>query len=572
MDERPSDIGTNVTDRVLAEIARADCVIAELSHGDAAVLYAVGIAHAMAKPMFALLREDAMGAIPLDIRTTQIQVYAPTAPGREALGTSLSAYLREFREFPQRSQHVFGSHVSTPFFIDWDRLEPADAENLYRELLSQMGFRDIDWHKGSEEYDLIAELPRKDPDGFEYRDLWLVSIHPDQSIKALLDLASSKPDSFFFHRDFRDRQYVERVGPDSAENPPTLLFIVNQDDRHAKELEWARKRFYGRRRKSPHRFPLRVRFWDREYLTTLVQQFPQIGYKYFSEEARSLSKHRKGYEELYQENVVLSDRLAATIADLEEEKNRRIRAERDAVWKDISFAAAHKIGNPIFAIETDLDPLKKRITEKRTDEAVDVIGNIRGAVEKAKNIIDQFKSLTKAQDIHPEVMPLRPVLEGICTSIRNQEVDCTVECPEDLRVVGDVTRLTEVFDELTANSLHWCEGADKQIHVKAMVPEKSSLASLVDLDRNYALVHFADNGPGVQFDDKLSIFEAFITKYDQGTGLGLALVRRIIEGHGGAIQEVGIPGQGADFEIYLPLPEEETGDPKRSPRQRKMLT
>ena len=51
------------------------------------------------------------------------------------------------------------------------------------------------------------------------------------------------------------------------------------------------------------------------------------------------------------------------ITELEDERNRRISAERDAIWKDISFSAAHKMGNPIFAIENNLDPLVKRIIE-----------------------------------------------------------------------------------------------------------------------------------------------------------------------------------------------------------------
>src|SRR6185503_12199378 len=111
-----------------------------------------------------------------------------------------------------------------------------------------------------------------------------------------------------------------------------------------------------------------------------------------------------------QENILLAERLAKTNVDLEEEKNRRIRAERDAVWKDISFAAAHKIGNPIFAIETDLDPLQKRVNENRKEEATIVLANIRASVDKAKNIVEQFKSLAKAQQLSPVAVLLRPLL------------------------------------------------------------------------------------------------------------------------------------------------------------------
>jgi signal transduction histidine kinase len=58
---------------------------------------------------------------------------------------------------------------------------------------------------------------------------------------------------------------------------------------------------------------------------------------------------------------------------------------------------------------------------------------------------------------------------------------------------------------------------------------------------------------GVPLENKAKIFDAFYSTYHHGTGLGLALVRRIVEGHGGTVRECGLPGEGADFEIYLPL-------------------
>ncbi len=254
----------------------------------------------------------------------------------------------------------------------------------------------------------------------------------------------------------------------------------------------------------------------------------------------------------------LANRQTVLIAALEDEKNKRIRAERDAIWKDISFSAAHKIGNPLFAIETNLDPLQKRISEGRGGEALHVTKNIRDSVEKAKGIVDQFKSLTRAQEISPEPTLLLPILDDACKTARAEGVLCEVVCPADLAISADPERLAECFDELVRNSTHWLDKSEKRIAVEVTTVAQP-LPESVDSSRPYVLVHFRDTGPGVALENKSKIFDAFFTTRDHGTGLGLALVRRIIEGHGGAITEVGIPGTGSDFEIYLPAATESGG-------------
>ncbi len=222
------------------------------------------------------------------------------------------------------------------------------------------------------------------------------------------------------------------------------------------------------------------------------------------------------------------------------------RQEREAVWKGVAISAAHKIGNPIFGIETDLDPLEKRISEKRTGDAIIVLNNVRSAVEKAKRFVDQFKSIRKIQ---PVPLLLRPLLEECWRSAMALGIRCDIDCPETMRILGDAESLADVFDELTANTLHSLAKSDGKIWLSASVGHPDGL----DGRRKYAIVHFRDNGPGVEADSKTDIFNPYISNTDQGTGLGLALVERTIEGHGGLIAEKGVPGQGADFEFSLPL-------------------
>jgi two-component system, sporulation sensor kinase D len=414
-----------------------------------------------------------------------------------------------------------------------------------------MGYRRIDWEKEIREIDLVAELPKKDPDGFEYRELWFVAMGRNAPVEMLFDRLIMEPEYFLF-RSFRDIDRLERLTSRTSDVPITVLIIDWKGDQRLERWE---QPFQPPKRRGAN---VRIRIWDRNYLTSLVHQYPLLGYKYFSDEARSRSQHRKTYEELYKENVTLTERLTNTLSALEEEKNKRVRAERDAIWRDISFSAAHKIGNPIFAIETILDPLETRVKAQRTLEALRVVKSIRDSLEKAKAIIDQFKSLTRAQQIKPVQTFLRPILEDACKAMENEQVKCEINCDPNLIIHADPDRLTECFDELVRNSTHWFDKSEKQINIDVVQPPDCPLPESLDSSRNYTLITFRDNGSGVPLEIKSQIFDAFFTKREHGTGIGLALVRRVIEGHDGLIIENGIPGQGAVFEIYLPIVIEDT--------------
>lgn len=558
----PVPLSTTIQEALIGEIAASDCIIADVTERNANVFFELGLAQAMGKGVLLIALRGSLEQLPFDIREFRVLQYELNPKGLHNLAKEAAQSLSDYRKFPTRSILHPEAGYSFPFFVDWERLGPREMENLCRELLAQLGFQRLQWGKYMKEVDLVAQLPKKDPDGFEYNELWLISLGLRAPIEMVLDMAQMEPD-YLFHRVLRYSESMDQKLAQMFESPITLLFVLLRDDSERHDLTPLIERFERRRMKSKSPFPsLRIRIWDRTYIGSLIRRFPQIGYKYFSDEVRIRSKTRKSYEELYKENSSLAARQARLINQLEDEKNRRIRAERDSVWRDISFSAAHKIGNPIFAIETDLDPLVRRIREKRTPEAMDVIKNIRSAVEKAKCFVNQFKSLAKSQEMKPVPTVLKPILDDACRSAVNRGVECQVNCPVDLTVSADPERLGECFDELVANALHWLDKQKKSIELVALAPAPDPLPEFVDSSKKYALIRVTDNGPGIPVAEKERIFDAFFTTYDQGTGLGLALVRRVIDGHGGSIRECGRPGHGASFEIYLPIHEPATKNVK----------
>ncbi|MEO5369422.1 MAG: HAMP domain-containing histidine kinase [Magnetococcus sp. DMHC-1] len=436
-------------------------------------------------------------------------------------------------------------------FIDLDSLGPRDKENICYELLSQMGFRGLDWNIKIPGIDMVAELPKRDPDGLQYKEMWLISLELRCKPVTLIEMVLREPE-LLFHHGHRQLTLFKETSYD-FNTPVTLLFMDFHYNKHELDNYIEQINKYQKSKYKKSGLLLRTRIWDSNYLISLINKYPNILYKYFSEENRLRSETRKSYKELYEENIKLTNRQAILIRELENEKNQRIRAERDAVWKDIAFSAAHKIGNPIFAIETNLNPLQKRISEARTEEAIEIINNIQISVEKSKAFIEQFKSLSKAQEIRPLPIPLYPIFADACRIVSGQGVVCTIACPETILVKGDPDRLAECFDELAMNAAHWFDKKEKNLWFTVEEPAPDSLPRFLDSSGQYVLIQVRDNGCGILLADKELIFDAFVTRRPHGTGLGLALVRRIIEGHGGHISESGIPGEGSNFVLYLPL-------------------
>jgi len=541
-------------DAIYSVLNRVDLVIAEITIASPNVFIEIGIAQGMGKPCIFLVEEDATPPR-VDTRIANYIQYGTSAASLDRFQQRLRKILLNFRNSPRRYARPNSAllPMGAPPLIDLEKLEPREFENLCFELLSQMGFRRVEWGKELREIDVVATLPKKDPDGFQYQELWLISLGLHAPIEMLMEMAAEDP-RFLLDRILSRPETSERFREYVREDTTITVLFISMRRRSAEELSDRLTRRLEKRVHSLRQpFNTRLRVWDRDYLAQLIGQFPQLGYKYFSEEARSQSRYRKTPEELYKENVQLTERLQAALVALREERDKRAKAERDAVWKDLSYTAAHKLGNPVFALETDLQGLKKRIPEGAKD-ALEVADEMGSSLEKAKLIIEQFKSLTKAQEISPRPIEIAPILCNACRILKEKGVELEIRLPDKMpKVLADPDRITECFDEIIVNALHWLDKSVKKITASIELPKQKDLPASLDLSRHYVRIRFEDNGCGVPTGTKQRIFAPFYTTHPHGTGLGLALVQRVVEGHKGTIEEKGKPGDGATFEIYLPV-------------------
>lgn len=538
-----------VLDKIIGEILSVDLIIADISNLNYNIMYEIGLAHAMGKSVLFLIRanSEGMNKFPSDLRFNLAITYNLDERGLGLFQDHLRSFIKEFINAPRRFR-PFNPVVSSslfPYTIDLDKIEPREFENLCFELIAQMGFQKIDWGKEFKGIDVVATLPKKDPDGYEYQELWLISMGARISIENIYQLA------LLTNLDINKFFKEHKMHIDTK-----ITFLVVSRTISKEEFFGSRYELDYTERVLRKRLGSSVRFriWDSEYLTNLIRQYPHIAMKYFSEEGRIKSKYRKTPEEMYKENVLLAENLQSALNALAEEKKKRFIAERNAAWKDVAFKAAHKLGNPIDAIDTFLQSLTKRLQSHQIDVALRIADEMDISIEEAKRVIASFKSLTKAEEINQIAIDLMPILDhAIKLAEENGVLVVINKIEKSPKIMADPDRIAECFGELMANSLHWFNKEEKKISITVDKPNKKEISSILNTTSGYLRIRFEDNGIGVPIEDKEKIFAPFFTTYPHGTGLGLAMVKSIIENHGGQIIENGTPGEGASFEIFLPL-------------------
>ena len=215
-------------------------------------------------------------------------------------------------------------------------------------------------------------------------------------------------------------------------------------------------------------------------------------------------------------------------------RQMRIR-ENLASLGEMSAGIAHEFKNSLATISGYAQMLKGEPDETVSEFAT----RIQGTTENLTRVVTDFLNFARPQQLKREPIELRPVLDDC-----GRETRVTLEFqnfPEGLTVNGDRTALRQVFSNLLRNA---AEAARSDTPVRVTVRASTSDTT--------ADISLHDNGTGIPEAALKNIFIPFFTTKAQGTGLGLALVHRIIVEHGGSIR-AGNDLEGAVFTLSLPL-------------------
>jgi signal transduction histidine kinase len=219
------------------------------------------------------------------------------------------------------------------------------------------------------------------------------------------------------------------------------------------------------------------------------------------------------------------------------------RANTLALMGQMSAAVAHEIKNPLGIIRASAERLKKKYGNA-DDKTFDYI---QEEVDRLSSVVSNYLGLGRYKPDETEPLSLEDIIEGVAADLdhqaRKSEVVLTRNIEPLPRVKGNRNELRQVFLNLALNSIQ-AQTAGGTVDFTGYEQKKQG--------RQWAVVRVSDKGPGMNVRDLTRAFEPFHTTKEKGSGLGLFVVKRIVEAHNGRVSIDSHRGVGTTVEIRLP--------------------
>jgi signal transduction histidine kinase len=239
--------------------------------------------------------------------------------------------------------------------------------------------------------------------------------------------------------------------------------------------------------------------------------------------------------------------------ELKQSKALLMNSEKMALVGKLATEVAHSIRNPMTSINMRLFSLKRNL--EISDVQKEDFEVVADEMRRLDNIVRNFLEFSRPHKLKKKKVSISDVIDMTIDLLSYRlDLHCVKvhrKRDKDLPPIeGDPELLKEVFVNLIVNA---CEAMETGGEV--IISEEEALAEMIG---RAILVKVSDNGPGMTDDVKARALEPFETTKPDGTGLGLFIAVRIIEGHGGKLELDSTPGKGTTFLITLPLAEEDT--------------
>jgi nitrogen fixation/metabolism regulation signal transduction histidine kinase len=228
---------------------------------------------------------------------------------------------------------------------------------------------------------------------------------------------------------------------------------------------------------------------------------------------------------------------------------RIVAAQRSAAWGEVARRLAHEIKNPLTPIQLSAERLQFKLAGKLETGDKEMLARgtqtIINQVQAMKRMVDDFRDYARLPAPEVAALDLNELIGEVLGLYESSSATIATNLAADLPpVLGDSTQLRQIIHNLLRNSEDALEGRRGIVKV---VTERAG---------RHARLLISDNGPGFPVELLPRIFEPYVTTKARGTGLGLPIVRKIVDEHHGTIEISNAPEGGARIDIRLPLVKE----------------
>jgi len=223
-----------------------------------------------------------------------------------------------------------------------------------------------------------------------------------------------------------------------------------------------------------------------------------------------------------------------------------LQAQRDAAWTEVARRLAHEIKNPLTPIQLSAERLQHKLAAKLGLADADMLKRstqtIVNQVSALKNMVEAFRQYARMPEPTRQELDFNDLVREVLMLYESLAGRLQVELAPDIpRMVGDPAQLRQVIHNLLQNAEDALADAENPCIVVRTQPQAGGLC-----------VTISDNGSGFPHELMQRIFEPYVTTKPKGTGLGLVIVKKIIEEHGGSVEIANVTPHGARVTLNFP--------------------
>jgi len=281
------------------------------------------------------------------------------------------------------------------------------------------------------------------------------------------------------------------------------------------------------------------------FLSSYITQFLKSITDKITETRFNQKNEKIELEDSSKEIALLVHAYNSMVEELEESASKLAQSEREQAWREMAKQVAHEIKNPLTpmrltvqSFQRKFDPNDPEVKQKMTDYSNTLIQQI-DTMSSVASAFSNFASMPAQQN---ETLNVVDVVQLTLDIFNEDYIEFESESKEIITIM-DRTQLIRVVTNLVKNAIQ-------------AIPENQSEKSIivsVKEEKNQVQISVQDNGTGIEGDDSSRIFEPKFTTKNSGMGLGLGIIKNIIENYNGTITFETAPGKWTVFCVFLPI-------------------